>query len=177
MVTKEQIIIAETILSTGLVKEVYHSCELIRNEENKLMFPAYKSGKENIYVGVDDTKDLFCYIRNNGSVTVLNNTLVSSCNKSYEVSVPMRAVFFNDNETRDFGLLTTNLSKFIFLKDVFLTRIVRDKYILSAEESTLWKTRFDGNVFYIAIDFTIKKFLQTSSCEEDLCAYYPNPIY
>ena len=175
MTTTKQIEIAQTIADGGLVKKVFHSVQLLKDERYQTLYPAYKKGAEYTYTGIDDALGLFGYLRYNGDM-VSTPFKVGSCVKSYHVIAPLRAVFFNDNEDRDFDFLTMKLSAFTFLQSVTLSRIVTDKYRLFTEESPLFRKNFDGKTFYIAIDFTVTLQLMPSDCEAEDCSIYPNPI-
>lgn len=175
MTTSKQIEIAQAIADGGLVKKVFHSVQLLKDEQNQTLFPAYKKGAEFTYTGIDDSSGLFGYLRYNGDM-VGSPLKIEGCAKSYSVSAPLRAVFFNDNEDRDFDFLTMKLSAFTFLQWVTLTRIITDKYRLFQEESPMFRKNFDGKTFYIAIDFTVTLQLKASDCEAEDCSIYPNPI-
>jgi hypothetical protein len=175
MTTKQQIAIAETIINTGLVTKVFHSCELLRNDQSQTLYPAYMLGKEFVYTGIDDAKGLFAYIRTNGD-TVSVPFKMDSCAKSYTMTVPMRIVFFNDNESRDFQELTRLLSSFTFLANVNLVRIITDKFRLIREESPMFRENFDAQTFYVAFDITLTFVLLPSDCEPNVCPIYQNPV-
>lgn len=176
MTTKEQIEIAKKIVSGGLVDKMYINCELVRDSKDETLYPAYRQGAEYVYAGIDDTKRLYGYIRSNGSVTVLNTIRTGGCAKGYEVLVPLRVVFYNDSEDRDKSALMAKLMEFTFMPNIILQRVVDDKFQLSREESTLWTQRFDGRIFYIAIDIAVKKLIVEEDCDTELCITSPNPI-
>lgn len=174
MTTEKQIEIAQKILSTGLVKKVFHSVQLLTNE-NGIMHPAYPKGGEFTYAGIDDTHGLFGYIRTNGDMAGVP-LKIGSCIHAYTMTIPLRVVFFNDSEDRDFEWLTTKLISFTFQKSVSLNRIITDKYRLKQEESPIFREKFDGKTFYIAIDIFITLPLKPSDCETDDCIVHPNPL-
>lgn len=175
MITIKQIEIAQAIADGGLVKKVFHSCQLLKDDQHRTLYPAYKKGAEYTYTGIDDAIGLFCYIRSNGDI-VSTLLKIASCGKNYQIIAPLRAVFFNDAEDRDFDFLIAKLSAFTFLQGVSLVKIVTDKYRLVNEESDIFRERFDGKTFYIAIDFTITLQLMPNDCESPDCSIYPNPI-
>lgn len=170
-----QIAIAEEIIKTGLVNKVFHSCELVRDENGQVIYPAYKIGGELSYAGISDTKGLFAYIRNNGD-PVGANFKVDSCGKNYQMTAPLRVVFFSDYEKRDFETLITQLTSFSFLSKVTLVRIINDKFRLIREESPMFQHNFDGKTFYVAFDVTVSFVLLKSNCEFDSCKTYLNPV-
>lgn len=176
MTTEEQITIAKGIIDQGLVRKVYHSCELLRDPQSRKMYPVYKTGTEYNYAGVDDKDILFSYIRTNGPVQLFRPQNTGSCAKSYEVAVPLRVVFYNDREERDKAALTQKLLEFTFQPNVIFQRLSDDKFLLSREESDLQRVLFDANVFYVAVDILLKKFLTQKGCDTDLCPTFPNPI-
>lgn len=176
MTTEEQIAIANSILAGGLVTKVYHSCEMLRDQKSRKMYPVYKVGTEYHYAGIDDKERLFAYIRTNGPVQFLRPQPTGSCGKAYEVGVPLRIVFFNDREERDKSRLLHKLLEFTFDSNILFQRVSDDKFALSREESDLQRVSFDPNVFYVAVDILLKKFMNRRSCDVDLCLTFPNPI-
>lgn len=175
MTTDMQIAIANQILATGLVKKVFHSCQLLKDAGRNIIYPAYKKGAEFVYTGIDDTQGLFAYIRVNGDVSAVPLKL-QSCARAYTVTSPLRVVFFNDSEDKDFEYLVTKLSSFTFLKNVTLIRIVTDKFRLVSDESPLFRDNFDGKTFYIAVDISVTTILLPSDCEADDCKIHVNPL-
>lgn len=175
MTTDAQIIIANKILETGLVSRVYHSCTLLKDEQSGRFFPVYKKGAEMPYTGIDDAKGLFCYIRSNGNMGAQVNR-VASCEQSYDISAPMRVVFFSDNERRDFGQLVKQLAIFTFMPGLALAAIITDSYRLLKDEQPEFMHAFDGETFYIAFDITINFLLLSGACEAAACKAYVNPI-
>lgn len=139
------------------------------------MFPVYKKGAEFVYTGIDDTRGLFAYIRENGDISS-QPLKIQSCQKAYQVTAPLRVVFFHDSDKRDFGILTQQLSSFTFLQFVNLVRIITDKNRLIIEESPIFRERFDAKTFYVAFDITVKFDLMPSDCEVDNCKPIINPI-
>lgn len=175
MTTLKQVEIAQLIADTGLVKKVFHSCQLIRNEVDGIMYPAYKRGNEYIYTGIDDTKELFAYIRENGDVVAVPMKL-GGCFKAYELTAPLRVVYFHDSEERDFDDLTRKLTAFTFTPNVKLIKITLDKFRLVREESPIFRQHFDGKTFYIAVDIYVNFVYAKDDCETENCNSLPNPI-
>lgn len=175
MTTDIQIKIAAQILATGLVTKVYHSCELIRDGDQKTLNPAYKVGADYLIVGIDDQQGLFSYIRANGEITSVPLKL-TSCRGAYEVTAPLRVVFYHDREERDEGWLLKRLATFTFLQDVTLQRVVVDKFRLAREESDVQDPNFDGQVFYVAFDVLVNAILLPSDCAEAACPVRINPM-
>lgn len=175
MTTEKQLEIAHEIVATGLVKKVFHSCQLLKNDQNQTMYPAYQRGAEYTYSGIDDTHGLFSYIRTNGDM-VGSPEKLQSCGRTYKMLAPLRVVFFNDNEDRNQEELMRMLGTFTFMQNVNLVRIITDKFRLVKEESNLFRERFDGKTFYIAFDITVAFILLPSDCERKTCIVHPNPI-
>lgn len=175
MTTEKQIEIGNKILATGLVKKVFHSCQLLKNDQNQTMYPAYQVGAEYTYAGIDDTHGLFAYIRNNGDIVGVPFKM-DSCGRTYTMTAPLRVVFFSDNEDRNQDELIRMLGTFTFLKNVNLVRVVTDKYRLVKEESQIFRERFDGKTFYIAFDVSVTFILLPSDCEVKTCIVHPNPL-
>lgn len=176
MTTKKQIEIAKAIVATGLVTKVYHTCQLLKDEQQTKLYPAYQRGAEFMYVGPDDTQGLFAYIRANGDASAVP-LRVKSCTRDYEVTAPLRVVFFHDDEVRDHEFLKTRLASFTFLQNVTLLRVIDDKFRLVREESDLYRQHFDAKTFYVAFDISVNLLLLQSECEtETPCEVFPNPI-
>lgn len=175
MTTDIQLRIADAIIATGLVSKVYHSCQQLRNDQNQRLYAAYKSGNEFLYAGIDDTKGMFAYIRNNGDINA-TQLKVASCSHSYDINAPLRVVFFSDHEEKDFNFLIERLSSFTFLDVVTLQRVIDDKWRLIREESDIFRERFDGKTFYVAFDVIANFVLLKNTCEQDACPTFPNPI-
>lgn len=175
MVTEKQIEIAQKLLSNNLVNKVFHSVELVEDDKG-VKYPAYKVGNEQYYVGPDDTKQMFAYIRTNGAARVSNTTLEGSCSKMYTMNVPTRVVIFQDHNKEDFDALIRRMLVVGFLKDVDLVGYNNNSFQLGKQESQIGKFAFDSTTFYLAIDLIIKVNLRGSECESDKCIVYPNPI-
>jgi hypothetical protein len=176
MTTDLQIEIANAILATGLVTKVFHSCQLLREESGTQLYPVYPRGQDFVYVGPDDTKGFFAYIRSNGDLA-MTPLKVGGCGTSYDVLAPMRVVFFHDGETRSHEDLLTKLSTFAFRPNVALQRIITDKFRLLREESDLYRPSFDAKTFYTAFDVSVNLVLLQSDCGPNkVCAVHPNPI-
>lgn len=175
MTLDKQLEIAQAILQTGLVKQVYHSCELIKDPKLGTLYPAYLKGNEQVYVGPDDTKGMTCYIRaaGDGTPTAMKT---QSCAGGYQVLTPLRIVFFHDEEDRNRSRLIDQLLGFSFLQNVTLTRIVDDKYKLAREESDMRRDTMDGRTFYVAFDILVNSLLLPSTCAAVSCAAIVNPI-
>lgn len=175
MTTAKQIDIAHAIIATGLTKKVFHSCQLLKNSDSVTMYPVYQRGAEFTYAGIDDAKGLFAYIRTAGDIVGVPFKL-SSCERTYTMTAPMRVVFFNDNEDRNHEELIRQLGTFTFLKNVNLVRIITDKFRLVKEESQVFREKFDGKTFYVAFDVSVTFILLPSDCEKTDCLTYPNPV-
>lgn len=175
MTVKKQIEIAEAIISTGLCGKVFHSCQLLKDDQSRTLYPAYQVGAEFTYAGIDDTKGLFAYIRTNGDAQAVPFK-ITSCQGAYTVTAPLRVVFFNDNEDRNQDELTTRLMSFTFLKNVFLSRVVNDRQRLVSEESQVFREKFDGKTFYLAVDINVTFILLPSDCAPEACIVYQNPV-
>lgn len=176
MTTENQIELARQILATGIVNRVYHSCQLIRDQDDQQLYPAYQEGDEFLYVGTDDGKGLFAYIRVNGDMTGVPFK-IASCARSYDMVAPLRVVFFNDHEKRNHEDLVGQLSKLTFLTGMTLQRIITDKWRLAREESPIQRNiALGGNTFYVAFDVLAAFVLLPNTCDPTPCIVHPNPI-
>lgn len=175
MITERQIEIGRKLLGTGLVKSFYHSVELVEDQKGK-KFPAYKTGAEQLYVGPDDRKQMFAYIRQSGQASRLEERPDGGCSKSYRMGIPHRIVVFKDREDRDFDALVQKMLSISFLKDVSLLSFHTNAFQLSKDESPIGDFSFDATTFYMAIDLQIKIWLSAKDCEDRPCIAHPNPI-
>lgn len=175
MTTEKQIEIAQAIIATELVTKVFHSCQLLKNDQSQTFYPVFPKGNEFTYAGIDDAKGLFAYIRTNGDI-IGTPFKVASCDSTYTMTAPLRVVFFNDNEDRNQEELIRMLGTFTFMKNVTLIRIITDKFRLVREESPVFRERFDGKTFYVAFDVFVTFILLPSDCETKECIAHPNPI-
>jgi hypothetical protein len=175
MTTEKQIEIAYAIIATELVQKVFHSCHLHKDENSTTMYPVYQAGREFTYAGIDDAVGLFAYIRTNGDIIGAPFKL-NSCDHAYTLTIPLRVVFFNDNESRNHEELTRQLGTFAFLKGVNLVRIITDRIRLVKEESPIFRANFDAQTFYVAFDINATIQMMANTCASKACATYLNPI-
>lgn len=176
MTTNMQFAIAEKLLETGLVKKVFHSVQLIRSDTQQTLYPAYPKGADFLYIGPDDTKSMFAYIRANGDIVAAPNK-IASCARNYDLTAPLRVVIYSDIETRNHQELQSRLASFTYLSHVTLVRMIDDKFRLVREESDLYRQSFDAKTFYIAFDISVSILLLQSECETvKPCEVKANPI-
>lgn len=171
-----QIEIAQAIVDQGLASKVYHSVEMVRDGSSGKMAPSFPNNQGDYeYVDPDDTSSLYAYIRqfNDTSAVPLK---VDSCQRSYQLGIPLRVVFFNAVEKRHHGALTEKLAAFTHLKGLTLLRVIEDKFKLIRDESPQFKETFDPATFYVAFDVVLNSLLLPSTCEQDDCRTFPNPI-
>lgn len=174
MITEKQIEIAMELIGTKLVNKVFHSVELVESEKGK--FPAYKIGAEEYYVGPDDTRGRFAYIRQSGSAQTVREDAVGSCSRMYKLRVPMRIIIFKDREEKNHEAITNKFLRIAFLKDVSLVAYSTNAFALAKQESSIGDYAFDARTFYLAIDIYVKFQLLQNDCDEDLCLTHSNPI-
>lgn len=169
MITEKQIEIAQSLNAAG-IGTVYHSVELIEDEKG-VKFPAYKVGNEQYYVGPDDSKKMFAYIRQSGPATRVREDV-----KMYLMQAPCRVVVFQDHTKEDFDAITRRLLRVAFIKDVSLISFNNNSFQLAKQESPIGKFSFDATTFYLAIDVQIKFWLFSNQCLQEECTVFPNPI-
>lgn len=174
MITEKQIEIAQSLNDAG-VSVVFHSVELIEDDKG-VKFPAYKKGDEQYYVGPDDTRKMFAYIRQNGAATRAREDKEGSCSKMYLMQSPCRVVIFQDHTKEDFDALTRKLLRVGFIKDVSLVSFNANAFQLAKQESPIGDFAFDATTFYLAIDVLIKFWIFPNQCLSDECVIFPNPI-
>lgn len=175
MIAERQIEIAHALLATKLVGKVYHSCELVLDEQRGSAGPCIAVGTEYRYVGADDTQGMYAYIRANGDAT---STLlkVTSGHRAYQLYVPLRVVVFAQSDPRDRSELLNGLLGFTFLEHVTLLKVMDDKFALKRTESDQYRTTFDAATFYAAFDILVTSVLLPSTCSLAPCKVFPNPI-
>lgn len=175
MIIEKQIEIGNALLATGLVNSVYHSAELVEDDKG-VRYPAYKVGAEQFYIGPDDTKKMFAYIRTNGSAVRQIEDKEGSCSKMYKISAPHRVVIFQDRVSGNFDAIISKLLSLTFIKDISLVSFNNNAFQLGKHESPIGTFSFDATTFYLAIDIQIKFWIFPNKCDEDPCIIYPNPI-
>jgi hypothetical protein len=174
MIVDRQIEIAKMLLEIGLVSSVFHSVEL--HQSDKGTFPVYKKGTEEYYVGPDEKRQMFAYIRQTGASQTRTEEKLGSSDKMYWMQVPTRIVVFKDHEERDFDLLTRQFLKPVFKPMISLVSFTNDSNLLAEQESSMGDFSFDATTFYLAIDVLIRMRLTKDDCEVNNCIAYPNPI-
>lgn len=176
-ITEKQIELCNAVLATRLLTRMYHSVEMVRDAQRNSATPYYPKGGAGEYdfVGPDDTLSFYGYVRVSGdiSATLLK---VQSCARSYEASIPMRVVFFNQHEERDHASLVQQLLSVTFLTGVTLVRVITDKFKLIKDEAPQTKQNFDAATFYVAFEVLVNALLLPSHCEQDVCRTFTNPI-
>lgn len=170
----KQIEIANYLLKQGLVNRFAHSVEILTEEQSK--YPVFRRGAEFVYIGVDDTGSRFGYSRLNGNPSMTDDFSTGSCSKGYTVNAPFRVVIFNDYEKLERSYLISKFLGLGFIHNVTINGYSDNAPALAAEESPIIDLAYDGKIFYLAIDITIKAFVIKDDCEKDSCKEYPNPI-
>lgn len=163
------------LIDTNLIKEVFHSVEIVETDNKR--FPAYpiESG-DLVYVGVDDTKIMNCYIRQVNDLRIDRVEKISSSVSEYETVIPHRIVFFNDHEKRNQDDLIKIFIGVAFLPGVRLKSVIVDKEKLLQLETKPHGFKFDSKTFYSAIDIDIVFRLRRNNCEEEIgCENIKNP--
>lgn len=163
------------LLKTKLINEVFHSVEIVETDSNR--FPAYPiENGDLVYVGVDDSKVMNCYVRQVNDLRIEKRDQISSSVFEYEAVIPHRIVFFNDYETRNTDDLIKIFIQLAFLPGVRLKSVIVDKEKLLQLETKPNGFKFDNKTFYSAIDFDIYFRLTRNNCEEEIgCEKIPNP--
>jgi hypothetical protein len=175
MIIEDQLRIADELLATGLIKQVFHSVELIQDTTNNNFLPAFPKGAE--YEDITDFDKLgrFAYIRQNGDA-IATPQKIGSCGKDYFLNVPLRIVVYNDKEDKDPNVLVDKLGSLSFLPRITLLRVRIDKYALGKEECNMRRANFDGKVFYVAFDISVQSLYLRQTCDVNDCQVYPNPV-
>lgn len=167
------------LLQTKFFKQVYHSVTLQPRLQGGGYSPAAQVNGRYVYVGPDDTKGFAAYVRQTGTMEVQGvKEALGGGQFRYKMKVPMRAVFFNDKEGRNFEDLTAALTKAIIktpLVDLARINPLREDVLRNEVPSGAFK--FKTSTYYVSIDFFIILFLQSDNCEQVLtCSDLANPF-
>jgi len=173
---RKEIELGQYLVNNGIVTRFFHSAELFNDKERGNLYPVIRVGDEFTYIGVDDTRSRFAYIRLTGDPTASGVPLaIKGCSKSYNVICPVRLVVFNDWESEIREQLINKILAVTFFHHVSLIRYSANAGQLSREESPIGEFEFGGKTFYLAIDLNIVIPLMSNSCDE-ICDPFPNPI-
>jgi hypothetical protein len=166
----------EFLLSTQLVKEVFHSVIIIEQGEKR--FPAFPKGEDKFeYVGCSSNRVMTAYLRQSDDLKVNSVVKISSLLNSYNVTVPHRLVFFNAREKRNHDDLLKKFLQVAFLPGVTLNRAIIDKEKLLEQEMSQGDFSFGESDFYCAIDFEVKFVIQKNNCDLEIgCFQICNPF-
>ena len=175
MITEKQIEICQALVDTRLIDSAYHSVELVEGKEG-VKFPAYKIGDEQYYIGPEDKRKMFAYIRQSGPSIASDRRQESSSGKLYRMMAPHRIVIFQDRFKGDKDSLITRFLRVGFMQDVNLISFNNNSFQLGKQESPIGDFAFDATTFYLAIDIQIHFWLFPSQCDAELCNTFPNPI-
>lgn len=152
--------------------EVYHSAELIVNDEG-IKQPAVALNDEWLSLVPTDQKETI-YIRRNGDDEAIEDLKIGSCIKSYKMRSPLRIVFFKDN-AKNHNEILSKLMQSVLIGSTKLRSVSRDKWKLLKEESS-GDYNFGATTAYFAIDISAFWTLQPDTCGEDFCIDILNPL-
>jgi hypothetical protein len=152
--------------------EVFHSVELIQNEQGERL-PAYPFGDDYPDVVFSDQKETI-YIRRNGDDEVVEELKISSCGKAYKMRTPLRIVYSKDHAKNHTDIIF-KLMQSVLMNGTKLKGIVRDKWKLQKDESTA-KLNLGATSAYFAIDIYAFWQLLPDNCEQDVCVEIDNPL-
>lgn len=154
--------IAQKIILKGLVTTAYICAYLI--DKDNVLIPAYPSGNRFDYVGTDDTKGNYAYIRENGEWNFETKEQLSCSSWLCKVTIPMRIVFFGGNGNRDSKIAVCMTA--LHGNGCVVKSVITDKYQLFRSEQRGAENRlFPYDKTYFAIDFSIVQLLTSNECE------------
>lgn len=163
------------ILKSGLVTKVYQDVIILENGGNR--YPAYRVGDDYEYIGVDDTKLLFCYVRQIGNVEKIKTEFTSSAQKTFISKVGYRFVFLNDWEKRNFDSLYSKILQITNFKNIDFRKLITDRNQLLKDESKPKAFVFGGFSFYCGLDIDLTFRMLVDECETPVdCDNMPNPL-
>lgn len=157
---------------TGYFDTVYHSVEII-TDENKSKMPAYPSGDEYLPL-IDLDQQEYVYIRRNGDDEVFEEEKLSSCKKAYKMRTPLRIVYSRDNASNQAEVLY-KLMQGVLIQGTKIKGVVRDKFKLAKDESSA-KFSLSANTIYLAVDVFVFWSLRPDNCDQDFCFDLENPL-
>ncbi len=164
------------LFATGIVKKIYHDVTILE-EDNGFKYPVYREGEEFVYVGIDDTKIMSCYLRQTGPVQNTKTEFISANQKLYKIRVPYRLVLFNDFEKRNFDQLQIALMKIMYSENIFLDKIITNSDDLLNIETSPKNFHLGGTSFYCAFDFFVISSIAEERCPTEIsCSDLQNPI-
>lgn len=163
------------LLSTGLVKKIYHDVVLLTKDDGK-KYPVYSLGEEFVYVGVDDSKIMNCYFRVLNAATTIKSEFVGSSKKITKARVTYRVVFFNDFEERQHTTLIEKIMKLGLYENIEFGQLITDREQLIISEANRL-VNFNANTFYVGIDLNVSFWTIGDDCNTPLpCGSLPNPL-
>lgn len=158
--------IAEKLLKNTVLETVFVNAQLL--ERDKDIFPAYRENNEFVYLGVDDTKGLFAYVRQTDNVR-LETVYTEGCNYLYRANTPFRIVFcglhthFNSEQVCLFAIMSLGSLPIV------LNQIILDSKKLFDLENKLKKDIvFSENMLYAAIDVVLSTPFSLLDCQAEL---------
>ncbi len=169
--TYPQIISLVAINLTNYFDKIYHSVEIVSNENEK--FPAIPIADEWISLVPSDQNETV-YIRRNGDDQLYGEEIIGSCVKTYKMQSSLRLVYFKDNANNHDEIIF-KLMQSILLRSTKIKSIIRDKWKLLKDESN-GDYNFGATTAYFAIDFYAYWILKPDLCEQDFCMTIENPF-
>ncbi len=167
--------IITNLFASKLVSKVYH--DVFIRQEGAQRMPVYRSGNEFGYIGIDDSKSLYCYVRQIGDATNAKTELVGSSQKLFNIKAPFRFVFFNAYESRSFDDLNQAILNISFANNVDLIRFITDSDQLQNLEGTIRGFQLSAKSYYVGLDLSILLKLTEDNCGIEIsCNGLSNPI-
>lgn len=167
----------DNVISTGMVKEIFHSV-LMKPMEGGGNAPHAPVNGRWKYVGIDDRKGLSSYCRQSGTAESQGSEKLGGCNtKKYRFGIPHRLVFYAATEKRDHDTIIGKIAGAV-MKTPFVTiqRIINLPDELLRSEAPTGRFQFKEHTLYFSIEFLVLLDLQTDNCTTEIsCEGVTNP--
>jgi len=157
------------------IQKIYTDVIILNNSDGN-RFPVYAQGEEYIYVGIDDSKYMCCYIRQTSDLKVVKTTFEGGCKKVLQTETAYKLVIFNDYEKRNFDSLNLNLISCFYGQYIDMVALIVDEEKIIKTESKPKNFNLGPTSYFVAVDFVVKNTIYQNTCLEINCDSNTNPI-
>ena len=163
-----QLEIAQRLIANTPIETVYIGVGI--NKKDGKALPTYPTGSGFEYVGLDDTKGLFAYIRNIGEWR-FEMIKPKSCGYLYNIAIPLRLVVVGVNRGLELDNLILKIFDLLNPKTLIQRAIVEPDQLFALEQAGIDSDKVFFNQFdnYFAVDFQMFVTISSSACVELNC--------
>ena len=163
-----QLEIAQRLVANTPIETVFIGASIVK-KDGKAM-PTYPTGSGFEYIGLDDTKSLFAYIRNIGEWR-FEMVKPKGCGYLYNIAIPLRLVVIGLNKGLEFDNLILKVFDLLNSKTLIQRAIVEPDQLFAIEQAgvdadKVFFTQYDN---YFAIDFQMFATVSSTACVELNC--------